>query len=91
METRERLGMVVAGSLAEGLTVRLDGPVSVEDIAVGRYVVVEGERIARVEAAGGARAPKAARVIDGTGKFLIPGLWDMHIHTFFGDCPDISE
>jgi imidazolonepropionase-like amidohydrolase len=24
-------------------------------------------------------------VIDGSGKFLIPGLWDMHIHTFFGD------
>jgi DNA helicase HerA-like ATPase len=45
METRERLGMVVAGSLAEGITVRLDGPVSVEDIAVGRYVVIEGERL----------------------------------------------
>jgi DNA helicase HerA-like ATPase len=45
MENRERLGMVVAGSLAEGLTVRLDGPVSVEDIAVGRYVVIEGERL----------------------------------------------
>jgi imidazolonepropionase-like amidohydrolase len=24
-------------------------------------------------------------VIDGTGKYLIPGLWDMHVHTFFGD------
>src|SRR6185295_5701227 len=24
------------------------------------------------------------RTIDGAGKFLIPGLWDMHIHTFFG-------
>ena len=23
--------------------------------------------------------------IDGTGKFLIPGLWDMHVHTVFGD------
>ena len=29
--------------------------------------------------------PKGARVVDGKGKFLIPGLWDMHIHTFFGD------
>ncbi len=45
METRQRLGMVTAGSLTEGLTVRLDGPVSVEDIAVGRYVVIEGERL----------------------------------------------
>ncbi|HEX3821646.1 MAG TPA: amidohydrolase family protein [Candidatus Sulfotelmatobacter sp.] len=23
--------------------------------------------------------------INGTGKFLIPGLWDMHVHTIFGD------
>jgi DNA helicase HerA-like ATPase len=45
METRERLGMVVAGSLTDGLTVRLDARVSVEEIAVGRYVVIEGERL----------------------------------------------
>jgi imidazolonepropionase-like amidohydrolase len=25
-------------------------------------------------------APKGADIIDGTGKFLIPGLWDMHVH-----------
>ena len=24
--------------------------------------------------------PASARVIDGTGKFLMPGLWDMHVH-----------
>ena len=23
--------------------------------------------------------------MDGTGKFLIPGLWDMHVHMVFGD------
>jgi imidazolonepropionase-like amidohydrolase len=45
-------------------------------------VVIEGDRITRVD---GAKAPAGAQVIDGTGKFLIPGLWDMHIHTFFGD------
>jgi imidazolonepropionase-like amidohydrolase len=27
-----------------------------------------------------ARAPADAQVIDGTGKYLIPGLWDMHAH-----------
>ena len=26
-----------------------------------------------------------ARIIDGTGKYLIPGLWDMHVHTLMGD------
>jgi len=25
-------------------------------------------------------APRAAKVVDATGKFLIPGLWDMHVH-----------
>jgi hypothetical protein len=26
-----------------------------------------------------------ARIVDGTGKYLIPGLWDMHVHTNMGD------
>ena len=48
-------------------------------------VVVEGDRIARVAPAASERVPEGVRTIDGTGKFVIPGLWDMHIHTFFGD------
>ncbi len=39
-----RLGVVVAGSLSKGLEARLDDCVSVEDMAVGRYVVVDGHR-----------------------------------------------
>lgn len=39
-----RLGVVVGGSLSKGLIVRLDGAQSVEDLAVGRYVVVHGQR-----------------------------------------------
>ena len=27
----------------------------------------------------------AARIIDATGQFLIPGLWDMHVHSAFGN------
>lgn len=40
-------------------------------------VVIEGSRIRSV---GDARIPKDAQVIDGRGKYLIPGLWDMHVH-----------
>src|SRR5580704_11482513 len=47
-------------------------------------VVIEGDRISYV-GKGHFHALKQAHVIDGTGKFLIPGLWDMHVHTFFGD------
>lgn len=39
-----RLGVIVGGSLSKGLVVRLDGHRSVEDLAVGRYIVVHGER-----------------------------------------------
>jgi DNA helicase HerA-like ATPase len=37
-----RLGIVVSGSLIRGVEVKLDALVSVEDIAVGRYVAIEG-------------------------------------------------
>lgn len=51
----------------------------------GVTVIVKGDRIAAIEAAS-ARPPRNARVIDGTGKFVIPGLWDMHTHlSFYGD------
>ncbi len=29
--------------------------------------------------------PKGARVLDGHGRYLLPGLWDMHVHSAFGD------
>jgi DNA helicase HerA-like ATPase len=38
-----RLGIVVAGSLTKGVEVRLDGAASVEEMAVGRYVTIEGQ------------------------------------------------
>jgi imidazolonepropionase-like amidohydrolase len=44
-------------------------------------VVVRGTRIERVGTSATVKAPSGARVIDGTGKYLIPGLWDMHVHT----------
>jgi imidazolonepropionase-like amidohydrolase len=51
----------------------------------GMTVVVDGERIVRVAPTGSFPVPDHARVVDGSGRFLIPGLWDMHIHAFFGD------
>jgi DNA helicase HerA-like ATPase len=39
----ERLGVVVGGSLTSGVGVRLDGGTPIEEMAVGRYVVIEGE------------------------------------------------
>jgi imidazolonepropionase-like amidohydrolase len=50
-----------------------------------RTVVIIGDRIASLSDAATSQTPKNARVIDATGKFLIPGLWDMHVHSAFGD------
>ena len=49
-------------------------------------VVVSGRRIAAVGRTGRVAVPAGARLVDATGKFMIPGLWDMHVHsayTFF--------
>jgi hypothetical protein len=45
-------------------------------------VLVAGNRITFVGPADTATVPAGARLIDGRGKFLIPGLWDMHVHAF---------
>lgn len=46
-----------------------------------RTVLIRGNRIVSVQPSGMARVPSDALVIDGRGKFLVPGLWDMHVHT----------
>lgn len=43
-------------------------------------VVIEQDRIQSVNAAGSSTLPKNAQVVDGKQKFLIPGLWDAHVH-----------
>ena len=43
-------------------------------------VVIEGGVFSAV--AKGAKVPAGAKRIDGAGKFLIPGLWDMHVHWY---------
>jgi Amidohydrolase family len=47
-----------------------------------RTVVLTGDRIGEIGSSAEVRIPPGARVVDGTGKYLIPGLWDMHAHVF---------
>src|SRR5437667_7627509 len=58
--------------------------VTVVDIASGRKlpdqtVLLQSERILSVSAFDSSNPPQG-RVIDAHGRFLIPGLWDMHAH-----------
>ena len=43
-------------------------------------VLVSGNRIGAVGTAADVPIPQGTETVDGTGKFLIPGLWDMHGH-----------
>jgi len=66
------------------------GPLVIKDVflidlqkpaaAVRATVVVDGNRISKVGSS--SQVPRNATVIFGRGKFLIPGLWDMHVHIF---------
>jgi Amidohydrolase family len=48
-------------------------------------VVITGDRITDFGEAGKVAVPQGGRVIDAGGKFLIPGLWDMHVHWYGKD------
>jgi len=47
-------------------------------------IVIDGARISQVGARNAVTAPPGAAVIDGTGRFVIPGLADMHHHLLSG-------
>src|ERR1700690_1601743 len=48
-------------------------------------VIVQDQRIVELGNSNTVHAPAGARLVDGSGKYLIPGLWDMHVHEVFGD------
>jgi Amidohydrolase family len=61
--------------------------VTVIDVIDGRAkpdmtVVIRGNQITETGEATRVSFPTDARVIDAAGKFLIPGLWDMHVHWY---------
>jgi imidazolonepropionase-like amidohydrolase len=55
-------------------------PMDSDRTLASQTVIVRGERIESVGEAGRAEIPPAARVIDGTGRYLMPGLAEMHAH-----------
>lgn len=57
------------------------------DVETGRRrrdqtVIVRGERIIAVGAGDSVGIPRHAQRVDARGQFLIPGLWEMHAHTY---------
>ena len=48
-------------------------------------VTIHGEHIVEIARSDQVHFLPNARIVDARGKYLIPGLWDMHVHTVFGD------
>ena len=44
-------------------------------------IIVRGSRIEVVGPSASTPVPRNARVVNATGKFVIPGMWDMHVHS----------
>jgi imidazolonepropionase-like amidohydrolase len=64
--------------------------VTVVDVRTGalladQTVTLERNHIASVGPSKSAKYPRNAPSVNGRGCFLIPGLWDMHVHLVFGD------
>jgi len=76
--------------IAQELTRHPQHPVAIEHVRLfdsvhatmlaDQTVVVSGDRIASVGPASSAQTPADAERIDGRGKTLLPGLFDMHVH-----------
>jgi len=85
MGTRKALAaLILAPALALAQPLAITGVTLIDGTNAppqpGMTVLVEGERIAAVGQTAAMTFPADAQVVDGTGKFLIPGLWDMHVH-----------
>ena len=82
--------VAVALPLEEPVAARATGTVAITNVSVvdirngrnipGQAVVLADGRIAAVGPVGSVSVPEQARVIDGTGKYVMPSLWDMHAH-----------
>ena len=76
--------------LAKELARKPSGPVAIEHVRLfdaekatvltDQTVVIEGERVKEVGPASAVKVPENAERIDGTGRTLVPGLFDMHAH-----------
>jgi imidazolonepropionase-like amidohydrolase len=81
--------LIVLGVFFAGF-ILADGPLAITNVTVidatgrpaqhGMTVVITGDRITAITPVREARLPKGVRTVEGTGRFLIPGLWDMHMH-----------
>jgi len=57
-------------------------PMDRERVEARQTVIVRGDRIETIGASESVTVPADASVIDGSGRYLLPGLTDAHVHLF---------
>jgi imidazolonepropionase-like amidohydrolase len=80
-----RLLFCLALPLAAGTAIQ---DVTVIDVASGTArphmtVLIDDGKISRVGAAASISLPVNTQIVAGKDRFLIPGLWDMHVHLYY--------
>jgi imidazolonepropionase-like amidohydrolase len=81
----------LCASQAETVTAFVDVaviPMDRERTLPGQTVLVRGDRIVEIGPAARVKVPDGAVQVDGRGKFLIPGLAEMHAHIPGGEASD---
>ncbi|HYM00147.1 MAG TPA: hypothetical protein VEZ90_14435, partial [Blastocatellia bacterium] len=86
------LALVVSCQLWPGLTLkpRIQPPLALEHVTIidvtggpvkpDMTVLIEADRIVSIGRSGTIPVPASATTVNASGKFLVPGLWDMHVH-----------
>lgn len=92
------VGLLMAGLLLSCARERPPGNLAITHVNVidmtgapmrpDMTVVIDGDRISAVGGAKRIAVPEGAKVVDGSGKYLIPGLWDMHVHVHWPGWPE---
>jgi cytosine/adenosine deaminase-related metal-dependent hydrolase len=80
------LVFAIGSRIASGASALVFTRVAVIDVRTGDVqpnmsVVIEGSEIRAVGKTANTPAPAGSRVVDAGGKYIAPGLWDMHTHT----------
>ena len=83
--------IAVSIGFARPATLAITG-VTVIDPSTGKAtehssILITGTRIIAVGKDGTVKFPRDARIYYASGKFVIPGLWDMHVHAFNNFAP----
>lgn len=74
--------VVASAAVADPLVIRNVNvvPMDQERVLEERTVLTENGRISEIRGQGRYRAPRDAEIIDGDGRYLIPGMAEMHAH-----------